>query len=217
MIETELTFFEVQMERGAVEATKLRQAHLGEAPEVLDAVDVRLVLHELVATMIHPVMLLVAQIHQTAIALPAIRIDDTAQGHLALQNGRQHSAAAIGDDLRVNLPVAFEQAEHRHFLKSSPSPFAPDTASAKITFINLDFPAQRRFGLAQLRQAAAKMLKVLVHGVTVQAGQLRDFSGLQIQTKQPQQQPELLRRNAGTPKITVSHRHHWLDTVFAYA
>jgi len=32
MVETELTFFEVQSERGAGQATELRQAHLGNAP-----------------------------------------------------------------------------------------------------------------------------------------------------------------------------------------
>ena len=215
MIKTELTFFKMQMQSGAGQAAELGQAHLGEAPEVLNAVDVCLALHKLIAPMIDPVMLLVAQIHPAAVAFPAIRIDDAAQGHLALQNGRQHSAAAIGDDLRINFPLAFEQAEDRHFLKSAPAPFAPDAASAKITFINLDLPAQRRFSLAQLRQTAAEMLTVLIDRIAVQAGQLGDFSGFHIQTKQPQQQPKLLRRNSGTPKIPASPCHHWLDSMFA--
>src|SRR5450432_1323473 len=133
MIKTELTFFEMQVQGGAVEAAKLGQPHLGDAPEVLNAVDVRLVFDKLIAAMIHPVMLLVAQVHQAAVALPAIRINHAAQGHLALQNGRQHCAAAIGDDLCINFALTLEQAEDRHFLKSSPSPLAPDAASAKIT------------------------------------------------------------------------------------
>ena len=41
MIETELTFFKMRVQGGAVEAAKLRQARLGDAPEVLNAVDVR--------------------------------------------------------------------------------------------------------------------------------------------------------------------------------
>ena len=217
MIETELTFFKMQVQGGAVEAAKLGQAHLGDALEVLNAVDVRLVLHELVAAMIHPVMLLVAQIHQAATAFPAIRINHAAQGHLALQNGRQHSAAAIGHDLRINLPVAFEQSENGHFLKSSPSPFAPDATPAKITFVNLDLPAQRRFGLAQLGQPPTEMPAVKVDRVAVQAGEFGNFSGFHIQTKQAQQQPKLLRRNSGTPKVSVSHCHHWLYSAFAYA
>src|SRR5665213_3715803 len=141
MIETELTFFKVQVQGGAVEASKFGQPHLGEAPEVLDAVDVRLAFHKLIAAMIHPVMLLVAQVHQAAVAFPTIRINHTAQSDLALQNGRQHSAAAIGDDLRVNFSVPLEQAEHRHFLKSPPSAFAPDTATTKITFVNFHLSA----------------------------------------------------------------------------
>lgn len=68
MIKTELTFFEMKSERGAVEAAALGQAHLGDAPEVLNAVDVRLVFDKFIAAMIHPVVLLVAQIHQAIVA-----------------------------------------------------------------------------------------------------------------------------------------------------
>ena len=217
MIKAELTFFEVQAERGAVEATELRQAHLGDAPEVLDAVDVRLTLHELVAAMIHPVMLLVAQIHQAAVALPAIRVDHAAQGHLALQNGRQHRPGTVRHDLRVNLSLPLEQTEHRHFLISSPAPFAPDAAATEITFVNLDLPAQGRLSFTKHGDAFPEMAQIKVDRVAVQPGQLGDFSGFHIQTKQPQQQPKFARRNARPAKITVWPRHHWLYTAFSWA
>jgi hypothetical protein len=68
-----------------------------------------------------------------------------------------------------------------------------------------------------LRQSAAKMLKVLIDPIAVQARQLGDFSGFHIQTKQPQQEPKFRRRNSRTSKIPVSHCHHWLYSVFAYA
>jgi len=157
MIETELAFFEVQAERGAGQAAELRQSHFGDAPEVLEAVDVRLALHKLVAAMIDPVMLLAAQVHQAAAALPAVRINHAAQRHLALQNGCQHRPGTVGHDLRVNLPVTLEQPEDRHFLESSPSPFAPDAAATKITFVNLDLPAQRRLRLAERSDALPEM------------------------------------------------------------
>lgn len=183
MIETELTFFEMQVQGGAVEATKLGQAHLGEAPEVFNAVDVRLVFDKLVAAMIHPVMLLVAQVHQAAVAFPAIPINHAAQGHLALQNSRQHRAAAIGDDLRINFALPLEQTEDGHLPKSAPAPFAPDAPSAKITFVSLNFTAQGRFGLAELRQPLAEMPRVEIDRVAIQAGELGDLSGFHIQTK----------------------------------
>lgn len=61
MIETELTFFEMEAQGRTVEAAKLGQPHLGDAPEVFDAIDVRLVLHKLIATVIHPVMFLISR------------------------------------------------------------------------------------------------------------------------------------------------------------
>jgi hypothetical protein len=217
MIETELTFFEVQPQCGAGQAAKFRQTHLGDAPEVLDAIDVRLALHKLVAAMIHPMMLLVAQIHQAAVTFPAIRINHAAQGHLAFQNGRQHRPGTVRHNLRINLPVAFEQAEHRHFLKSSPSPFAPDAPAAEITFVNLDLPTQGRLGLAERRDALPKMPTVKVDRVAVQAGEFGDFSGFHIQTKEPQQKPKFDRRNARPPETPVSPCHHWLYTAFSCA
>src|ERR1035438_10304379 len=212
MIKAELTFFKVRAERGPVEATELRQAHLGDAPEVLNAIDVGLALHELVAAMIHPVMFLIAQIHPAAVTLPAIRINHAAQGHLALQNGRQHRPGTVRDDLRANLSLPLEQAEDGHFLKSSPSPFPPDPSSAEITFVNLNLAAQGRLGFAEHGDALPEMAQVKVDRVAVQPGQLGDFSGFHIQTKQPQQQPEFARRNARPAKITVWPRHHWLYT-----
>ncbi len=183
MVKTELTFFEVEADRGTIEATELGQPHLGDAPEVLDAVDVRLALDELVAPVIDPVMFLVAQVHQAAVALPAIRIDHAAQGHLALQNGRQYRPGAIRHDLRINFPVTLEQAEYRHFLKSSPSPFAPDAPTTEITFVNLNLPAQGRLGLAERGEAFPEMPAIKVDRVAVQTGELGYFSGFHIQTK----------------------------------
>ena len=49
MVKTELAFLEVEPQRAAAQASELRQAHLGQAPEVLHAVDVRLVFHKLLA------------------------------------------------------------------------------------------------------------------------------------------------------------------------
>jgi hypothetical protein len=215
MIETELTFFEVQAQGGAGEAAKLGQAHLGDAPKVLDAVDVRLAFDKLVAAMIHPVMLLVAQVHQAAVALPAVRIDHAAQGDLALQNGRQHRSGTVGHNLRINFPMPFEQPEDRHFLKSSPSPFAPDASSAEITFVNLDLTAQGRLGLAEHGDALPEMPAIKVDRVAVQPGKLGNFSGFHIQTKKPQQEPEFARRNARPPETPVSPCHHWLYTAFS--
>src|SRR5882757_8510008 len=203
MIKAELTFFEVQAEGGPIEATELRQAHLGDTPKVLNAVDVCLALHELVAAMIHPVMFLIAQIHQAAVALPAIRVNHAAQRHLTLQNGRQYSAGTVGHDLRINLALPLEQAEHRHFLKSASAPFSANTATTEITFVNLDLSAQGRLRLAERGDALPKMTQIKVGRIAVQPGQLSDFSGFHIQTKQPQQQPKFAHRNARPAKITV--------------
>jgi len=217
MVETEFTFLEVEPQRAAAQSPELRQTHLGDAPEVLNAIDVRLALHKLVAAMIHPVMLLVAQIYQAAVALPAIRINHAAKRHLALQNGRQHSAGTVRDDLRVNLPLPLEQPEDGNLFKSSPPALAAHPAPAKETFINLHLPPQRRFRFAQQSNALPNVAQVKVDRVAVQAGELGDFSGFHIQTKQPHQQPKFGRRNARTPKIYFSPRHHWLYTMFAWA
>jgi hypothetical protein len=54
------------------------------------------------------------------------------------------------------------------------------------------------------------MPEVKVDRVTVQGGQLGNFSGFHIQTRQPQQQPEFPHRNARPPETPVSPCHHCL-------
>ena len=76
MVETELAFLEVQVERLAMDAAELREAHLGETPEVLDAVDVRLPAGELVLPVVHAVVFPVAEVDQAVIPSPAVRVDD---------------------------------------------------------------------------------------------------------------------------------------------
>ena len=170
MVETELAFLEMEPQRAAAQASGLRQTHLGDAPEVLNAIDVGLALNKLVAAVIHPVMLLVAQVNQAAVAFPAIRVNHAAQRHLALQNGCQDSSGTVWNNLRVNLALTLKQAEDGNLFKSSPPALAAHTATAKKTFINLHLPPQRRLGFAQQGDAFADVTQVKVDRVAVQPG-----------------------------------------------
>lgn len=99
-------------------------------------------------------MLLVAQVDQAAVTLPALGIDHAAQGRFTLQNGRQHGTAAIGNDLCINFSMTFEQTENRRFLKKlPPSPLAFDAASAEIALVALHLTAQRRLLPRRFRPA----------------------------------------------------------------
>lgn len=78
MIEAELTFLEVEIERLAVHTKELRETHLGQSPEVLYTVDARLPARELVLSMVH------------AIVLPIVKVDEAVVSAPSRLNGRHY-------------------------------------------------------------------------------------------------------------------------------
>ena len=71
---------------------------------------------------------------QHIISLPTIGIDNAVGDDFLLDNRDKCRAGRIRNNLGVNLPPAFQKAEHRHFTRSTSLPIAL-TMSAKITFI----------------------------------------------------------------------------------
>lgn len=76
MVEAELGLLEVQVEGMVGDPVELRQPPLGEAREALDAVDVAASPSELVAAVLDPQVLLIADVHQPVVPRPAIGMDD---------------------------------------------------------------------------------------------------------------------------------------------
>ena len=76
MIKPKLTLFKIKIKVWFMNASKLGQPGLGDAPKVLDAVDVVRSVRKFVFAMMDAIMHLVAKIHETIIGLESIRINN---------------------------------------------------------------------------------------------------------------------------------------------
>jgi hypothetical protein len=131
-----------------LDAVKLGESALGEAPERFNAIDVRAAFCKGFA-LVDSHMLVVADVHQAIITRPAVGADDTLRIDPSTNDGPQGVLGAIFDDLGVNLTLSFKDPEDR-LLKGSPTSQPGQRSSAnpagtKVAFINFhhsfEFPA----------------------------------------------------------------------------
>lgn len=87
MIESPFAFFEMEIKSLLVNAFESMKPNFGEAPECFDAVDMRLPPNKFTLAMVHSEMFLVADIHESVVASPAITMNDAANIHFTSDNG----------------------------------------------------------------------------------------------------------------------------------
>ena len=99
---------------------------------------------EFVFAVVHPEMLVEAQIDQAIIAAPAVGMDHAFHCGLAADNGLQRGFSGIRDDLGVDAAVAFQQTEHDGFAGCAAPAFATDPARAEVGFVGFKLAGKRR-------------------------------------------------------------------------
>lgn len=193
MVEAELAFFEVQVERVWMHAAEPCQPGLGIAPEAFDAVDViaaDAAAAELVACVIDTQVLLVAHVHKAVVALESVRVNDRAKVHFPSNRGQNRCFRAIFDDLGVDLAMPFADAEDDCLLAGTSASLALHTPWTEVAFINFDMPLEGLFQFASLGHALAQTGEQSVHRVAVQASKLRDLNSRQVSSNMPQELTE---------------------------
>jgi len=208
IIEPEFTLLQMQVKEVGPDAPSFGQPRLCGSPKTLNAVNVNAgPEREHIVGVTNAMMFAVPDIHQPIIAPPAVRMDDATACDLAAQNGLQGALFRIGDDLRVDLAVAFEDAEHDRFAARPPAPFPLHAAWPEVRFIDLHGPAQRSFLFTGSGDPLPEGHEVPIDRVPVEAGQHRYFRSLQIQGEEADEGPKLARRNMGTMHVSILPRH----------
>lgn len=130
------------------------------APEILDAIDVVLLVRELLR-MVDPQVLESGRI-EDVVPLPAIRIDDAVRDYLALYNRIQRGRRGIRNDPRVDLPTPLKDAENRYFA-SCTSPSLTFAMASEIALVNLDLADEhlRSFFFGLLGDDLAQTVKIM--------------------------------------------------------
>ena len=111
VIESVLAFLEMQVERMGRNAIELLQPSFRTRPETFNTIDMTLVIGKLIVRMQHPEMLRVSNINQSIVAAPAVRVNHGLQRNMSTNHLLQRAFAAIRDDLGIDRPITFEDAE----------------------------------------------------------------------------------------------------------
>jgi len=130
MVEAPLTLFQVEMEGRHGHAVELLEPALGIAPEALDAVDVTLAIGELVRAMMNSEVFRVADINQSIIAAPAVRMNDRIGRDATANNGLEGDFLAVRDDFRVDASRPRLKTPKTMVLPEAPRPRLPRTRRA---------------------------------------------------------------------------------------
>lgn len=98
MIKTPFALFQVQIESFFRHAVELLQATFGIRPETFDAVDMRIAGDKLILRVIDAVMFIKADIDQTVVAAPAVRMNDRVQRNTPANNVLQRFSLHVRHD-----------------------------------------------------------------------------------------------------------------------
>ena len=204
VVEAKFGFFQMEQELVAADAIELLHPAFSEGPEALDTVDVVGASGELTVGVIDPKMFRVPDIDEAAVTAPRVRVDDGVQCDAAPYNGLQSAFAAIGDDLRVDAPVAFEDPEHDGFPAGPATAFAWDSSPPEVGLVDLDLPrSNRAVTNTFFKQSESYFLKDQVDAFACHSGQHGGLFRRKIHRETPQYLAKFPFRNSGTPVIAV--------------
>ena len=181
MIESKLTFFQMQKERRFAHSTKPPQSSFGNTPKTIDSINVRRSSNKLISPMTDPIMLLVSKIHKPFISLPTIRVDNALLVDSPLNNSPESASFDVRNDLGENFAISFVDSKNNRFSSRSTTSVTFDTPSSEIAFIDFNLPTERRFSLAERDYSHANFCEISVYSIPVQTSYFGNLRSSQIE------------------------------------
>ena len=102
MVKAILSFFKVQLEGPTGKTFELSQSKFSKSPKRFNPVNVGVSLGELVVAVIDTVMLLIAQIHETVVSAPPVRIKDAVKSNSPLNHRMQSGSRDVAHNLGID-------------------------------------------------------------------------------------------------------------------
>jgi len=171
MIESKLTFLQMQVEGAFMNPPESEQPHFGNPPEALNPIDMDSAPDKFIPPMIDPEMLAIPHIDQPIISAPPIRVDHTVQCDLPANNRLQRGFPAVRDELGVDLPMALENAKDDRFPVRPATSFPLNATRPKVGFIHFDLATERRLRFTEFGNPLAKNSHISVDRVAIQPSQ----------------------------------------------
>ena len=205
MVKAKFGLFDVEVEEATREAAMFGQAGFGVAPERFDPVDVVAPACKLVPAVVNAEVAFVAQVDEAVVALPTVGVDDALVSHTALDDGLQRVSRAIVEHVGEDFAAAFEDTDDGHLTTCASPPFAPHTPRAKGAFGDFNLAFERSLSQAFVRNANPDRQHMTVDARAMQAHDLSDLDGFQIERKEAVELAKLLIRKSGTFAVSVGH------------
>ncbi len=190
MIKSIFSLFQVQIERMLGYTVKFCQASFGVAPKGLDAIDMPIAIGKFIFAVMHPKLLIKANIHQTIVTAPAIRVKHRMWLDTPSDNALQCDSGTIRHDFRIHLAVALKQAKHNGFAISTSSATASDAMCTKVRLIDFYRVLQRRILLTGFCQSLTNLEVNRIHRSHRNTNQFGGTAGCKIQGKAAHKLPE---------------------------
>src|SRR5947209_2676871 len=143
---------------------KLLQAMFSETPETLNPVDMVRASGKLILSVIDSVMLRVANINESGVTTPSIRMDNCLKSKATANNSLKRGLRAVRHDLRIDFAVRFQQTEDRSLATGSSASLASNSSSTEVRFINFDFA-----GNGEARSASSAIRSLILRKIIVTA------------------------------------------------
>jgi hypothetical protein len=207
LVESELCFFEVEVEGMFGDAIELEQASFGEAPEAFDPIDMVLPASEFVVGVVDPEVLVEAEIDQAIVASPTVGMEDGFRFDSATNDGLECGFGGIRHDLGVDLVASFEQPEDDRLATGSPASLAANATRAEVRLVGFDFALERRIEFARFGHPGPHSKKNLVHRSNRNPGHGRSLGRSQIQHKTAQHVAESCFTDLRMSKVSVNYNH----------
>lgn len=208
MVESELRFFEMEVEGLLGDALELRQAVFGKTPEGFDSVDVVAATGKLVFTVTYPEVLGVSDIDQAVISDPPVAMNDRIKTHLSPDYPLQGAFLGVWDDLGPHAIPTFQDSKHNRFLASTSAPLAFNSVRPEVRLIDFDDTVEGRFRFADNRQSTADLEEDVVHRTHADAGQTSGRTRSQVFAKAAKDLTEFGFANFRRSVVLVNSLHN---------
>ena len=205
MIETELSFFDVKVKESTRESSMFGQSGFSVTPKRFNSVDMVGASGKLILAVMDSEVSLVTDIDESIVTFPAISMDDALIGHFAFDNGFQSLSGAIFEYIGEDFPASFEHPNNWNLPSCSTTSFSSNSTSTKVTLVNLNNTFERSCSIAFISNPDTNSQQVTIDCGAMNTHNLSNFSGLQIERKEPIELSKLIIGKSGTFKVTVSH------------
>ena len=207
MIKTKFGFFQVKIKSTLRHAIEFCQTSFCETPERFVTVNMAFAIDTLTIPVMNPEMLIKADIDQSIITTPSIRMDHGIWRYMSADNGLQRCFRTIRNNLRIHFTLAFENPENDRFAVSTSTSLAPDSLCTKIRLVNLYRTLQRRFKLTTTGDSLPYFKVNAINGSNRDTGQFRCTRSSEIQRKASNKLPEFRFSNSRTKVVSIFTIH----------